>query len=57
MEREHVRSTEGPLGGRTDGLKADGERALPHSEEWAYFMRACCAGCRAAAGRTREHVC
>lgn len=54
MEREHVRSTEGPSSGHRDGLQADGEEALPHSEEWAHFLRNCCAGCHAAAGRVRE---
>lgn len=57
MEREHERSDNGPLRGRQgDGLRADGERARPHPEGWVYFLRECCAGCDAAAGRVREHV-
>ncbi len=54
--REHERSESGPHGGHGDGLEADGEYARPHSEEWVRFLRVCCAGCHAAAGRVREGV-
>jgi hypothetical protein len=57
MKQERESTDDGPpRGPQGVGLTADGERARPHPEGWVHFLRECCAGCDAAAGRARERM-